>query len=140
MILDYDDEFTTKDGQAITATAIGTKVKDGNKAKDWAAGEPMFAIVRVPAAFNNLTSLTVDVIADTDPALATLPVVVATKTILLAALTLNSVHHIGSLIPGASKRYLGMKFTVTGTAPSTGKVIGFVTQTDQRPQDGIVNL
>ena len=140
MILDYDDEFTTTPAQAITATANGTKVKDGIKAKDWAAGEPIFAVVRVTEAFNTLTSLTVDVIADTAVGLATAPTVVASKSILLAALTLNSVHHIGALIPGTSKRFLGMKFTVVGTNPTTGKVVGFLAQTDQRPQDGVVSL
>ena len=143
MILDYDDEFTTSGalGQGpITATAIGAKVKDGIKAKDWAAGEPMFGIIRVTEAFNNLTSLTVSIEGADNAALSTNPVVIATKTILLAALLINTVHHIGALIPGTKKQYLGMRFTVTGTAPTTGKIVGFVAQTDQRPQDGVVNL
>lgn len=140
MILDYDNELTTAGGQAVTANSIGTKVLDGNKAKDWGAGEPVIPFVRIPEAFNNLTSLQIDFVGADNAALTTNAVVLATKTILLAALTVNSLHAFGSLAAGANKRYFGVKFTVSGTAPTLGKVIAGLTQVDQRPQNGVNSL
>jgi hypothetical protein len=136
-ILDYDDEFTTTVAQAITATAIGTKVKDGGAAKDWGSGEEVDVYMRVTEAFNTLTSLTVTVEGADNLALSTNPVVLATKSIALAALTLNSLHFIGRLAPGSAKRYLGGRFTVVGSNPSTGKVVMGLKPRGSGPQDGV---
>ncbi len=137
-ILDYDNEFTTKDGQAVTADAIGTKVLDAGAAKDWGSGEPLSAYARITgtAASNPTTSETVDIVAADNALLTTNPVVLATVTILAAAALANSLHQLGRLKAGVKKRYLGCKFTNTGGAPTTGKwIVGLIDQ-HGRPQDG----
>ena len=139
-ILDYDDEFTTNGGQscAIAAgTTNGTKVKNAGGARDWAAGEPLWPYLRVVTAFTNLTSLKVDIVADTADDLVTDPTVLSSKTILLAALTVNSLHALPPLLGGTSKQYLGAIFTVAGTTETTGVVICGLMLQSARPQDGV---
>jgi hypothetical protein len=138
-ILDYDDEFTTAGGQAVTATAIGTRVKDAGAAKDWGAGEELFAYARVTgdAASNPTTSMTIDIIGADNAALTTNPVVLATTTVLVAALTANSLHRVGMLKGGSNKRYLGCKFTPNGGDATTGKFkVGLIPEC-ARPEDGV---
>ncbi len=138
-VLDYDDEFTTKDGQAVTAAAIGTKPKDAGAAKDWGAGEPLVPYARVTgdAASNPLTSMTIDVIASSTADLTGTPVVLSTTTVLTAALTANSLHKMPPLLPGSPRRYLGMKFTPNGGNATTGKYVGGLIEKNARPQDGV---
>ncbi len=137
-ILDYDNEFTTAAGQAVTADAIGTKVKDAGAAIDWGAGEPVAAYARITAdaASNPTTSETVDIVAADNALLTTNPVVLATVTILAAAATANSLHRLGVLKAGYQKRYLGCRFANTGGAPTTGKWKVGIIDTRARPQDG----
>jgi hypothetical protein len=142
MFLDYDDELTTAAGQAVTAAAIGTKVKDAGAARDWAAGEPVAAYARVTgaAASNPTTSMTIDIVAADNAALTTNPVVLATTTVLAAALTANSVHALPLLKAGANKRYLGVKFTPNGGNATTGSFIAGLCPAEGRPQDGVNSL
>lgn len=138
-ILDYDDEFTTKDGQAITAAAIGTKQKDALKARDWGAAICAVPYARVTgtAASNPTTSMQIDVIAADDAVLTGNPVVLSTKTVLAAALVANSVHNLPRLLAGTKRRFLGMKFTPIGGNATTGAFIGGLIHDSARPQDGV---
>jgi hypothetical protein len=145
-ILDYADEFTTKDGQAVTAAAIGTKVKDAGAGRtaaatptrDWGSGTPLVAYARVTgaAASNPITSMTIEIIAADNAALTTNPVVLASTSVLAAALTANSLHRIGALKAGSPKRYLGCKFTPVGGNATTGAFICGLIDEKGRPQDG----
>jgi hypothetical protein len=141
MILDYDNEFTTLAGLAVTAAAIGTKVNDAGSGytRDWAAGEPVAAYARVTgaAASNPTTSMTIDIIAADNAALTTNPVVLSTVTVLAAALVANSVHALPLLKAGANKRYLGCKFTPNGGNATTGSFICGLVPAEGRPQDGV---
>ncbi len=142
MILDYDDEFTTAGGQAVTEAAIGTKVKDALAARDWGSGTSVAAYARVTsaAASNPATSMTIDIIGADNAALDSNPVVLATTTVLAAALTASSLHRIGILKAGSSKRYLGCKFTPNGGNASTGKFICSLVQDGARPQNKVGSL
>jgi hypothetical protein len=138
-ILDYDDELTTAGGQAVTAAAIGTRVKDGGAAKDWGSGEELYAYARVTgdAASNPTTSMTIDIVGADNAALTTNPVVLATATVPVAALTANSLHRLGCLKGGSNKRYLGVRFTPNGGDATTGKIkVGLIPES-ARPQDGV---
>jgi len=134
-IFDYDNEFTVLAGQGpITATAFTAPAKaldgaGGNPSasasigtRDWGVGEPMRVYGRVIVAFNNLTSLDVQVGGADDNA-GTNFVVYLTTNYLLAALTLNALLAVG-VIPGGKtkKRFLLGKFVVNGIAPAAGTI------------------
>jgi hypothetical protein len=114
-IFDYDNEFTVLGGQGpIIATAFtaATKALDGAGGnpstsasigtRDWGAGEPVRVYGRVTQAFNNLTSLDVQVGGADDNA-GTNFVVYLTTNFLLAALTLNALLPVG-VLPAARRR------------------------------------
>jgi hypothetical protein len=56
-ILDRQILFSNE--QAITATAASTDVVDLGANRDIGAGEPLYVLVQVMQAFDNLTSLTI---------------------------------------------------------------------------------
>lgn len=140
MILDTQSMFSgtiaadgTRSGQAVTATAISTNVIDtraGNSsggptlADLGTTGTPVYLVVQVGQAFNNLTSLTVTLESDSTANLATSATVhFSSGAIALAALTANTTLLRIPLPVGANyERYLGVRYTVAGTAPTTGTV------------------
>lgn len=131
MITDATTLFS--DSQAITATAASTNVVDlgatGTPAgssvalsRDIGKSGEVPLLVEVTEAFNNLTSLAIAVQVATDAAF-TSPVEVATRTYLLAELTLGKRLSFPAEFPeGTNLRYVRIRYTVTGTAPTTGKV------------------
>ena len=139
MMLDTQSLFSgtiaadgTRTPQAITATAISTNVIDlrsgGSSGLALAdegingANGGMFLVISTAQAFNNLTSLTITLESDSAAGLATAPVVHYSKTILLAALTANTTLIRVPIPSDDYKRFLGVRYTVTGTAPTTGTV------------------
>lgn len=152
-LLDYDNEFTVLGGQGpITATAFTASAKaldgaGGNPStsaslgvRDWGVGELVRVYGRVTQAFNNLTSLDVQV-GGADDSAGTNFVVYLTTNYLLAALTLNALLAVGT-IPGGKtkKRFLLGKFVVNGIAPATGKVILGLLEKNAVTQDGFNTL
>lgn len=152
-LLDYDNEFTVLGGQGpITATAFTatTKALDGAGGnpsasasiglRDWGTGEVVRVYGRVTQAFNNLTSLDVQVGGADDNA-GTNFVVYLTTNYLLAALGLNALLAVGT-IPGGKtkKRFLLGKFVVNGIAPGTGKVVLGLIEWRGTTQDGFNTL
>jgi len=131
MITDATTLFS--DSQAITATAASTNVVDlgatGTPAgssvalsRDIGKSGQIPLLVEVTEAFNNLTSLAIAVQVATDAAF-TSPVEVATRTYLLAELTLGKRLSFPAEFPeGTNLRYVRIRYTVTGSAPTTGKV------------------
>lgn len=138
MILDTQSMFSgtiasdgTRSGQAITATAISTNVIDTRAlsgsptlADLGTTGTPVYLVVQVGAAFNTLTSLTITLESDSTANLATSATVhFSSGAILLAALTANTTLLRIPLPVGATyERYLGVRYTVTGTNPTLGTV------------------
>jgi hypothetical protein len=131
MIIDYEQELTTAGGQAVTANGYGTKNYDQKGPVDGALGAPLHAFMQVVGAnFNNLTSLDIAIVGDDDGA-GTNEVVILTKNFLLAALTTAlGVRRLGILPPGTRKKFLREKHTVTGTAPTTGKIVVWFSKGD----------
>jgi hypothetical protein len=143
-ILDYDDEFTTASGQTMDgAAAIGTKVKNAGKARDWGSGEPVYPYARVTSDADSdvVTSMTFDVIAADNALLTTNPVVLSTVSVLKAALVKNALIQFPPLKGGSNKQYLGFKFTpVGGNQASGAKIVAGLISKSARPQDGVNSL
>jgi hypothetical protein len=121
----------TRSGQAITATAISTNVMDARALTGsptlvdlGTVGADLYLVVQVSQAFNTLTSLTITLESDSTANLATAPTVhYSSGAIALAALTVNTTLLRLPLPVGATyKRYLGVRYTVTGTNPTLGTV------------------
>lgn len=138
MILSAQQLFS--DDQAITATAVSTNVIDlgvpgtpfgGNQLdQDIGKGTPIPLLIQVTEDFNNATSVTVTVEVSAASAL-TSPVVLLTETILLADLVAGKQTHVQFVPKDASLRYLGVRYTVAGTAPSTGKFTSGISMGNQ---------
>lgn len=127
MILDKLTEVSS--AQAITATAVsassydrGAAAAGGPGTTDAGEGTPLALVVTIGAAFNTLTSLDIEGISSTDDILtAGIVTVVPKKTVLLAQLSAGNTIFIG-VVQGPTKRYLGARYTVTGSNPSTGTI------------------
>ena len=127
MILSNESLFSND--QAITATAVSTNVIDtglkgtptwGNAAfaGDIGKGTPIPLEVIVTEDFATLTSLTVAVETGATDALGT---VLASQTVELAGLTSGTRINL-KVVPEGVQRFLGLKYTVTGSNATAGKI------------------
>lgn len=123
MLLDQQALFSA--AQAITATAASTNVIDTGSNKDIGKYGDIPLLIQVVEAFNNLTSLTVTVQTDDNSAFSS-AVDVLTMTIPLASLVLGYKSPVITLSM-KMERYIRLNYTVTGTAPTTGKVTAGIT-------------
>ena len=105
--------------QAITATAASTNYVDVGLFAG--RGEKVDVLVRVSEAFNNLTSLHVSV-TECDTVDGAYTDVASTTEIPLASLIAGYDFKI-NVLPAVSKRYIKLHYNVTGTAPTTGKIL-----------------
>ena len=130
----FSKQQLMSDHQAITATVMSTNIIDlgvtrapvgAKKAVNGDMGKAMVPLlVQVTEDFNNCTSVRVDVVVG---ATTTPTTVVFTQTILLADLKAGKTITIDQLPKGITGRYLGVKYTVVGTAPSAGQVMAGLT-------------
>ncbi len=142
MILSQQQIFS--DAQAITATAVSTNVIDlgvrgtpfggaaaltGDKGK----GNEIPLLVQVVEGFNNLTSLKVSVETGATTALGT---ELLSQTVLLADLVSGWQFNECDVPKGAVGRYLGLRYTVVGTAPTTGTITAGISMGNQTNQYG----
>ncbi|AHB70335.1 hypothetical protein P262_02769 [Cronobacter malonaticus] len=118
MLLDQQALFSA--AQAITATAASTNVIDTGSAKDVGKGGDVPLLIQVVEGFNNLTSLTVAVQTDDNAAFSS-PTDVISMVIPVASLVSGYKTPVITL-PMKMERYVRLNYTVTGTAPTTGKV------------------
>lgn len=124
MIFDITNQLS--DDQAVTATAVSTNVIDlGVAGRDVGKGSAVPLRVQVSETFNNLTSLQVSVQTSVDEAFSS-PINLTEQTKLLADLTVGDVFDF-KVLPTGNERYIRLNYTVTGTAPTTGKVTAGVT-------------
>lgn len=121
MILDKQLLFSN--AQAITADAASENVYDTGSTADIGVGTALELVMQIKQAFNTLTSLTVSLQTSTDEAF-TSPITLWSKSILLAALTLNANFTLPG-VPAGAKRYLRLYYDVVGTDPTTGKITAF---------------
>lgn len=123
MLLDQQALFSA--AQAITATAASTNVIDTGSNKDVGKYGDIPLLIQVVEGFNNLTSLTVTVQTDDNSAFSSAADVLS-MTISLASLVLGYKSPVITL-PMKMERYIRLNYTVTGTAPTTGKVTAGIT-------------
>lgn len=133
-----DNTLVLSDSQAVTATAGSTNVVDlgapgtpyGASAAvsfDIGKGTEIPITVLVTEAFNNLTSLQVSIETDDNAAFSSAATVALGPPVLLAALTLGAKLVFPAELPeGMNERYFRLKYTVVGTAPTTGKLTAFI--------------
>ena len=120
-----DNELMFSENQAITATAASTNSIDLGAKREIAFGNPVPILAVVKEAFNTLTSLTISVETDSASTFAN-AVTLASTTVLLANLTKGAMIPL-SYMPAGNKGYVRLKYTVTGSNPSTGKISAYLT-------------
>jgi hypothetical protein len=109
--------------QAITTTDISEHIYDRGVAEDGFIGDQnLTPVLTVTEAFNTLTSLTVTIESSAAAGLTSARVH-SQLTIPLAQLTVNSVHRLPIPKGQKSLRYIGARYTVVGSDPTTGEVI-----------------
>lgn len=123
MLLDQQALFSA--AQAITATAASTNVIDTGSNKGVGKYGDIPLLIQVVEGFNSLTSLTVTVQTDDNSAFSSAADVLS-MTIPLASLVLGYKSPVITL-PMKMERYIRLNYTVTGTAPTTGKVTAGIT-------------
>lgn len=136
MILSAEQLFS--DDQAITATADSTNVIDLGVAgtpydsnqlnQDVGKGNKVPILIQVTEDFNNLTSLTISIAKGATTALGTN---IISKVVNLADLVEGYQFPIEVLPNECDERYLGIEYTVTGTAPTTGKITAGISMGNQ---------
>ena len=130
MIFSLNQLFS--DHQAVVADAASTNILDlgapgtpyGAAAalvRDVGPGEPVPIEVMITQAFDNLTSLDIQLQVATDEAFTT-PVIVQSQSLLLAALTVGARVNFMYLPENTDLRYLRLFYDVTGTAPTAGTI------------------
>lgn len=129
-----DRTLLFSDGQAITATAASTNVIDlGATGTVYGASSPIVRelgfgteaemVVTVTQSFNNLTSLTISLETDDNAAFSTPNTVWTSPAYTLAQVATGAKYLLPDAIPaGVNERYLRLKYTVAGTAPTLGKI------------------
>lgn len=128
----YDKQTRFSNNQAITANAISENVIKVGPG-DFGQGNDLFIDVFVTEAFNNLTSLEVDLRTDDDEAFGSHKVLYSTGAIVLADLVAGYKFTIRNIPPGCED-YLALYYTVVGTAPTTGKIFASMTDTTQEDE------
>lgn len=122
----FDMQTLLSDAQAITATAASTNTIDLGPiatgiVRDIGKGKPIPLRIQVVEAFNNLTSLAIALQTDDNTGFASAKTVWS-QTVVLADLIAGKVI-VPEWIPrGTDERYMRLNYTVTGTAPTTGKI------------------
>lgn len=137
-----DANLVVSEDQAITATAISENVinfgalgivprESAAMARNLGAGVPLPVLVQVVETFATLTSLTVTLETSASSDLSSPTVLASTGAVALADLTAGSKLG-GSLnyMPDAEiLAYVGLRYTVTGTAATAGKITAAIGST-----------
>lgn len=141
MIQDATTLFSN--AQAITATAASTNIIDlgatgtvyGAAAaitRDIGKGADIPLKCTVVETFNNLTSLTISVETDDNAGFSSPATVFVSPTYVLADLATGARNLLPESVPiGTNERYVRLKYTVVGTAPTLGKITAGITMGNQ---------
>lgn len=130
-----DQQTLLSDAQAITATAASTNILDLGPirlgaVRDIGKGVPIPLLIQVVEAFNNLTSLTVALQVDDNSAFSSAKTVWS-NVVVLADLKAGKIVIPEFITRGTDEQFLRLNYTVTGTAPTLGKVTAGVTMGNQ---------
>lgn len=132
MLMDRTGLFS--DAQAVTTSVASTNIVDldatgtpyGASAalrRDVGKGTDVPLTVNVIETFNNLTSLTIEVQTDDNPAFTSPTTVYRSPAYTLGQVAVGARYLLPDTIPvGTDERYMRLFYTVAGTAPSTGKI------------------
>ncbi|MDH7974438.1 hypothetical protein QH494_19795 [Sphingomonas sp. AR_OL41] len=130
----FDSTTLFSNAQAVTATAASTNIIDLGATgtvfgaasaitRDIGKGAEVPIGIRVVEAFNNLTSLTVTVETDDNAGFSSPTTVWTSIGFPVADLVPGARLLLPDEVPvGVSERYVRLKYTVAGTAPTTGKI------------------
>ncbi|WP_034159118.1 Bbp16 family capsid cement protein [Sphingomonas sp. ERG5] len=141
MIMDATTLFSN--AQAVTATAVSANIVDlgatgtvyGAAAaivRDIGRGAAVPLKVTVVESFNNLTSLTISVETDDNIGFASAKTVWSSPTYALTDLATGAKLLLPDSIPlGTDERYVRLRYTIAGTAPTLGKITAGVTAGNQ---------
>lgn len=132
-----DKTLLLSENQAVTVTAFSQNVISfqdmgrvyGDQAdlkRNFGAGEPLPLLVQVTQAFAGATSVTFEILTSDSETLTSPTVVAASAAIPVASLGVGyrpEPHYMPDVV---LKKYLGMRYTVAGTAATAGKVTAAV--------------
>lgn len=132
----FDRQNLLSDAQAIVATAASTNVIDNGPianglVRDIGKGKGIPLLAQVVEAFNNLTSLTVALQVADDAAFTVNVTTVWSATEVAANLIPGYVFVPEFITRRTNRRFMRLNYTVTGTAPTTGKITAGVTMGNQ---------
>ncbi|MEO4014816.1 Bbp16 family capsid cement protein [Pseudomonas rossensis] len=116
----FDAKLLMSNAQVITATAASTDIIDLGVNKDVGRAGDIPLVMQVVEAFNTLTSLTFDLQTDDNSAFSS-PRSLYQVVVPLADLKLGYQTPVITL-PQKVERFLRLNYTVTGIAPTLGKV------------------
>jgi hypothetical protein len=130
MLLDQDDDLTTPGGEAISTTLNATqycsRAKDGGADRDWAAGPPRMALVKVTQDANMAGATSVDFQVGVESAVDGTNWTTLGSTGAIAIATLVKGYMVAvPLKPGTrtNSRYLQARAVIVGTATAGSKFI-----------------
>ncbi|WP_080190256.1 Bbp16 family capsid cement protein [Salmonella enterica] len=116
----FDQQNIFSDNQAITTSCASTNTINTGTTQDVGAGGNIPILVQVTEAFNNLSSLTVEIQTASNESFST-PVNLATVTIQKANLVQGYKTPVITL-PMQTVQYIRIYYAVSGTPPTAGKI------------------
>lgn len=116
--------------QSVLVSQASTNVLDLGKKREVSFGNPIPLLIDVCEAFNNCTSVKFGVQTSVDDAFTT-PVELASSTVLQADLKKGKRVPL-VYMPAGNLGYVRLYYTITGTAPTTGKVNAYLTDAIDR--------
>lgn len=120
-----DSQLQFSEQQAITTTAASSDIIDLGKNREIAFGTPVPLMIIVNEDFNNLTSLKIAVETSENKEMSSVSEL-ASVSVLLADLKKGKYIPL-NFMPAGNKGYVQLKYTVTGTTPTTGKITASLT-------------
>lgn len=120
-----DELLKFSEDQAITATANSTNIIDLGVGREVSFGTPVSLYAIVKEDFNNLTNLKIAV-QTSDKEDMSNAVELASCTVLPDNLKKGERIPL-NFMPAGNKGYVRLVYTVTGTAPTTGKISAYLT-------------
>lgn len=116
----FDAKLLMSNTQAITASAASTDIIDRGDTKDVGRAGDIPLVIQIVETFNTLTSLTIDLQTDDSQSFGSARSLYQV-VVPLADLKIGYQTPVITL-PQKTKRYLRVNYTVTGTAPTAGKI------------------